>query len=103
MPISIISFNGQMGSKTSISFIAITIAILVLLYTEVYLPETQTGLAFSFNLNNLPCVLIHGGHVHCTEDYLPETQTELASIYYHSFNLNNLPCVLIHGGHIHCA
>src|SRR5215469_3926831 len=97
-----------MKSKTTMLFIAILIAILVLLFAVVCLPTTQRALAsvyysHGFSLNNLPCVWIHGGHVHCTEVQSVGTERALASVYYsHGFSLNNLPCVWIHGGHVHC-
>ena len=88
-------------------FIAITIAIPVLLCFVVYLPETERALAsvnyHAFSLNNLPCLWIHGGHVRCAEVQLPETERALASVNYHAFSLNNLPCLWIHGGHVRCV
>jgi hypothetical protein len=51
------------------AFTAITIAVLLLVYAADHIPKEQHALAYayhhSFDLNHLPCVLIHGGHVHC--------------------------------------
>jgi len=68
MPISVLSFNSQMNSKTT-AYIAMTIAVLVLLYPTFQLCINQYALAYvnyhGFSLEHIPCVWIHGGHVHC--------------------------------------
>jgi len=65
------------STTTTMAFVIITITILVLLYSAIYLPGIQRALASvsyeGFDFDNLPCVLIHGGHVHCDEAYLQGT------------------------------
>jgi hypothetical protein len=59
-----IFFNRQMKSKTTMAFIAITIAILVcrssLTRNSVLLRPYTT----CFNVNNLLCLWVHGGHIY---------------------------------------
>jgi len=57
-----------MNSKTTI--VAMTIALLAL--GVAHIPGNQHALGYEyhhgFNLLNLPCIWIHGGHVHCILD-----------------------------------